>query len=291
MKFGMNILCGDDSKGAVRFVGVCAKAGMRAVRLLVDANGSPGSMSPVMEALKKSKMKAVLSLCRITPESSTKDITRFNDEASFVNLNACYERRCAEFDKDVAIGVNLPEGVHLITRLPSARGPSSPGVIRGTMKLRMSQLAHTIHEAGHVVVLPAQVEDIILNSWDGVFHEVLDIEMMMSPQLDFNPDLYRVLTEMKKPFWFGKAGTVGGYVVPAEQGKLLRKLLGMRLPAEYAFLWSEPKVDRWAWSQDGEMVVDILGSTIMAIENSQAVRSGDPELAKHKSRQRAELAK
>lgn len=282
MKFGMNVSV-SEAGGGVDFIKVCAKAGIKSIRLIAE-DGCP--ITAEAQALAEVKAKAVLSLYRITPATAMDASATFTGESEFAKLLALYQEKCFELPVKDSLGVNLPEGVHYIMRV--GKSQSRFGVVREKLITRMNALAEVIRKAGHRVVLPARIEDITGLAWHGFKCDVIDVEMMISKQLDTDANLQDALHKLNIPFWFGKAGIMGGYIMPAEQAKFLRKLVGMQINADIAFLWSEAGSPRWEWSKDGKFLVDILGSNIAAMQVDR-VLTGNPVVAGWKQRMRAEV--
>lgn len=278
MRFGMNVSV-TDTEGGADFIRTCDKAGLKAVRLVVTGNAS---LNAEIEALVATKAKAVLSLYRIEPATAAAASATFDVESNFQEIVELYRTRCGELPVTRSLGVNLPEGMHYILRVGKAK--TKFGLLREQIIARMNTLADVIRKAGHKVVLPARIEDITGLAWHGFNCDVIDIEMMMAKRLDSDHLLQDALSKLAVPFWFGKAGVMGGYIMPAEQSKFIRKLAGMKLGAEYAFLWSERRSPRWEWSCDGKTLVEILGEAAFAVPQVQP--QGSPVVAEWKSRQR-----
>ncbi len=284
MKLGMNVAVTADDDGA-DFIGTCVtSANMRGLRLVAEPKVD---LTAAIKALKANKAKAALSVYRITQASSMADSARFMSEESFAEITRLYSEACFDLPVEQSLGVVLPEGLELIMRV--GRTQSRFGVLREQLIARLNTLADVIRSAGHKVVLPSRFEDIIALTWHNFKCDIIDIEMMMSKRLDFDSSFQDSLARLNKPFWFGRAGMMGGYIMPAEQAKFLRKLIGMQIGADYAFLWSEPGSPRWEWSKDGKFLVDILGPTIQAMQ-TQRVLTGDPVVAGWKQRKREELS-
>lgn len=281
MKLGMNVSV-SSAGGGVDFIKVCSKAGIKSIRLVLRDDTF---IAPEVGALADLKMKAVLSLYQIDPARAQAASEEFSSEEGFAKIVAHYEDKCFELPTELSLGVNLPEGMHYIMRV--GRSQSRFGLIREQVIARMNTLAEVIRKAGHKVVLPARIEDITGLAWHGFKCDIIDVEMMMSKQMDADNQLQEALAKLNVPFWFGKAGIMGGYIMPAEQSKFLRKLVGMQIPAEIAFLWSEAGSPRWEWSQDGKFLVDILASNIAAIQTNR-IPTGNPVIAGWKQRLRAE---
>jgi len=263
MKLGMNIKLGSDS---IKFIDTCERAGIRAIRLVSDRDGL-SHLHSVAAHIESKGMMAALSVMSVCNVSMVRDCSLFVDEAADL-----YEAVGPLFPKEISLGVVLPVGASQLEAM-------IPAV---AIKNTMSILSNIVKQSGHKVVLPMSFGDAVDQRWNGVSCDVIELDMMLSESVDFNPLLERVLAQMNKPFWFGKSGIVGGYTFPSEQVKVIRKLMSSSIGAEYSFLWSEPNDSRWAWSIDGMAVIDILGSSINQA-TSQRIPTGDANLASIKA--------
>jgi hypothetical protein len=282
MKLGMNVLVSKFEDGA-DFIGVCAKAGIRAIRLTVLDDVS---IAAEIKALEVAKAKASLSLPPITPDFSQAFAERLASEVEFAKIVDIYEARCSELPTNLSLGVSLPEGLHYMLRV--GRSQTKLGLPREVIVSRMNVLADVICKSGHQVVLPLRADDVLEETWRDVERDIVEIEMMMPGTLDVEVEhLQDAVAALGVPVWIGKAGVIGGYAMPDQQMKFLRKLVGMQTPAEITFLWSEPGSPRWEWTQNGKFLIDILSCNIMAIQ-TQRTRTGDPVVAGWKNRLRAE---
>jgi len=283
MRFGMNVKVDFSGESAARFIRTCAKADLKALRLSL---ASPRIPQPVLTALAETGAAAAWSLLRITPENS-QSIFETMSKADLADSFG----QVAALAPAGSLGVILPEGLHFITRV--GQGVDRCRFRKEELVVKLAAMAKAIHAHGQNVVLPCRPEDVSGQVWAPLDFDIFEIEQMLSRNLQSTLDEPRVremLTFEKKPFWLGKAGIVGGYLMPSEQARFVRKLASLDTGADFAFLWSEPGSAKWEWSRDGEMVVDMLPEAFSAATEAAPVLGGDATTNHWKTQQRAQEA-
>lgn len=265
MKLGMNVRLGERTS---EFISVCHKAGINDIRLLLDFNSLP-LLQEACDFIALKGMSMAVSPSCVDAKEIPEDAAEY-----FLQMSSLYAAVCETLPVARSLGVTLPVYAGLIDSPPTV------------LKSLMADLSLRVKDSGHRVVMPMQFDDLIENAWNSVYFDIVDIDMMLTPALDFNAKLERALAKIDKPFWFGKAGVVGGYSMPSEQIKTLSKLFGSDLGASHAFMWSKPRDPRWQWSQDGVAVIDMLAASINQLQTKR-IPDGDPVLQSHKARTRS----
>jgi hypothetical protein len=270
----MNIELGDSDKDA-KFIQMCKGAGIEHVKLHV--NETP--VGKCIMTLHELGMKAYMSVHRV----DNRDIPDWE------KLREKYEAVCFEIDPSNCLGIALPENVHMVTRV-GAR--SNFGVKRSLLAAQLNLISQVIRKHGHKVIFPMRIDDIQGDVWSQVDFDIFDLETMLSPVVNkvVEETLINAVTGIiKKPYWFGKAGQLGGNILPAQQAKMLRRLKRFAKGAEYAFLWSESANERFHWSQDGKFIIDVLREAVKPLNMSKPM-GGDPKVSRYKDQKRVKAA-
>jgi len=258
MKWGMNIKLGDIERD-IAFISKCNDAGIKFVKLIAH---DVSSCAKVLDKIKELDMKAYVS------------VSAFDQKApDWKALRSRYTAFCFDIDADACLGVALPQNAHAITR---AGARSIGGIRRDEVSANLNLLSIIIKKAGIDVVLPVTLDEIQGAVWDKVDFDVYDIDNMMSPVVNRATEtiLANTLKGVRRRYWFGRAGQLGGNVMPVQTGRMLRRLRQCSEGVEYAFLWSEKADDRFHWSVNGEFMIDMVkGEVKESIMTSKMVKS------------------
>jgi len=245
------------SESAAAFIASCAATGINDIRLnLSDSDPADHLLSSIRENAAKAYL--VPFRAKVTGDADPLFKALNSDVSAVVKR---YQAIASAWAPEDLLGIALPEGLHLITR----RGPSKRGIRRDTLISMLKPCVRAIREQGHRVVMPVRIDDIQGRVWEPLDFDVYDVEMMMSPRLNRSlkdEAIRQIIDESNKEVWFGRAGRLGGYIIPAVQVKALRKLKGYTRGAEIAFLWSEASNPRFQWSKSGEWFVDTLRGSL-----------------------------
>lgn len=273
MRLGMNVLVDQEGFAAAKFIRICAKAELNFIRLvLTEVNKIPDLL---LKAVEETKVRICLLPSIIHP---SKDFLL--DEKSLCKR---YHDMAKVFNPEQVFGVTLPEGFHLITKI-GAKGKW--GIPKDRIKFVAASLMETVRGLKMNPVLPVRPEEIEDGWWKGLNFDTFDIELFFTQNLEsrlHHEKISKIMVEEKKRYWYGRAGIVGGYIMPVFQEKFLKKIYSLATDAEYAFLWSEKANPLWEWSRDGEFMVDVMSESF---KRENLVLGGDKNIASWKAQKR-----
>lgn len=285
MRLGMNVQVTGDGLSAMKFLGLCVKVNIPVVRLSLEGAALSTEMQAAMRAI---DMKFYLLPLRMTPQIAAICLSDWDTWSAMIvtaYANLAFQTAGDDVFKSDVLAIALPEDLHLITRSTNRAG--AVGLRREQVRSFMAQLAKVIRAEGHKVALPLRLDDAQGKVYDGLDFDVFDLDCMLSAQSEETMSqtvVEAALDGSPKPYWYGRAGMLGGYIVPAQQLRFLRKLETLARGAEYAFLWSEEASPKWSWSQSGATVLDALPQGLRT--QGVLVPTGDPAVAHWKAEQR-----
>jgi hypothetical protein len=283
MKWGINIQLEEPYvENAYKFFETCAAADLKTVRLYIPESFT--DYDKVIKLMTKLEMKAYITLYRAEKPSPAEPMY-LKFKSSVDAMCRRYHEVAQKFPMDLVIGIGLPEGVHMITK-STARAKF--GLRRGEIAKALVCMAEEIKKFGHKVVMPCRIDDVQGDTWRNLPVDVYDIETMMSARMMSRmsvAEARKTIEAAGKPYWFGKLGMLGGYVLPAAQAKFIRRIQEYARLADYSFLWSDPGSDKYSWSVDGHFIVDIHQGTLRRLNRPQT-NTGDPVLSDWKRQRR-----
>jgi hypothetical protein len=273
MRLGMNVLVDQEGFAAAKFIRICAKAELNFIRLILTEVDKVPEL--LLRAVAETNVRVCLLPFVIDP---SKHPTLNSDE-----LCKRYRVLSKSFNPAQVFGVTLPEGFHLITKV-GAKGKW--GMPKDKIRFVASALIDEIRKLKLEPVLPVRPEEIEDGWWGGLNFNTFDIELFFTQNLEsrlHHEKISKIMIAEKKKYWYGKAGVVGGYIMPTYQEKFLRKIYSISTDAEYAFLWSEKANPLWEWSRDGSFIVDVMGDSL---KRESLVLGGDKNLSNWKAQKR-----
>lgn len=281
MKWGMNIQLEVDLSPSLDFIEACHRAGIEHLRIYIPQDVT--NLAPLVDKLTELNMKAYITLFRASKPGPTDEVYQLFQNGS----ESIFERYIEILEKiptQVILGVGLPECIHLFAKTTAT---SSFGIRRSEITKIVCRIAEIIRSKDVRVIFPMRADDVHGGVWDHCDFDVYDIESMFSAKVlqVFKADEAKKAIKKDRPYWLGKSGVLGGYMMPAMQAKFLRKIQSYAEGAEYSFLWSEKGTKKFHWSVDGEFAVDLLSNSLREL-NAERRRRGDPTLAHWKSQRR-----
>lgn len=264
MKWGMN-LTATGMEHDSKFLKACRDANITDIKVRVTGDVD---LTDYFKFFEDNDMKGYFSLFDF---ADVHERTPSNEY-----LKTVFERYhfyCEKMPEEVCLGISLPENVHLIKR---SHHKAKAGLRINTINLFLTQLITLIHKYGFQAILPARIDDIQGDVWNGVEPDRYDVETMFSHQLalQMQSETFQKILADKK-VWLGKVGQLGGYVMPTHQVKFLQRVKEYtKGTAEYAFLWSQKAVERFSWSVGGEFVIDMMQNEIKALNYKKQIPTG-----------------
>jgi len=262
----MNI---DTRDEAFSFIDSCCRIGLKFLKL--NFNNDWSTLRSFLLKLKQNEIEAYVSpfIFRDVANQDTL-FQQIENDRSF--LLKAYREIASLIPKENCLGISLPQNTHLITRV----GKSKVGIRREEMRDILSEISTEIKRHGHTVVFPMRLDDVQGNVWGSVPFDIYDIETMLSHKLAEVTKSKTFQSGLDKPLWFGKAGQLGGSVIPLHQAKVLRRVkeYAEKSNALYAFLWSEKVCERHHWTVDGRFVVDVLSQVLGPLDIGKEFSKG-----------------
>ena len=254
MKMGINVSLDENIRDIKKYLKSIKAAGINDIRMSIPSSVDPDKINNISKEIEGHEMKAYVTLFEVNSSGESEMFKAISENCQVIVKR--YEQVLEALVPDTVYAVGLIGNIHLLVKSGNL---SKFGLKKSYVADVLNKISKAISDKGFKVAFPMRIDDVGRKVWEGqVPFDVYDIEMML------NPKTIPIAHKLDKPLIFGRAGVLGGYVMPASQVKALRELreLGKDI-ADVAYLWSDKKHEKFKWSRDGKMVVDILGRKLI----------------------------